>query len=174
MSCRSASCSTRCGAWTSRATRTSSRSTSDTSGASWTSRTARRPSRRCAAPATGSSTMRERRIGSVRVRITLAVTLLFGLTLSVASVLFMQHVQRALVDDVHLNDGRALEELRALYESGSPPASVLPVSGNRPAMQVQVMLDNGDIVAATPGAPTQALDPRPPSRPRPFPNGGPP
>ena len=105
---------------------------------------------------------RGRPFGSVRFRITAAVTVLFGVTLSLASLLFIQHVQRTLVDEVHTNDGQALEELRSQYEGGTPPSSILPVSPRRPATQVQLMLDNGDIVAATPGAPVRPLDPRPP------------
>jgi len=115
------------------------------------------------------------RIGSVRFRITATVTLLFGLTLAAASVFFVNHLQQTLVADVHESDIRALQELWSEYADGAALSSVLAAPQGRPGTQVQVVDDNGDIVAATAGAPLRPLDPRLPPGGKPPPaNGRPP
>jgi len=45
--------------------------------------------------------MARRWLGSVRIRTTLAVTLLFAVTLSLAAVFFVNHVRKVLVEDSH-------------------------------------------------------------------------
>jgi signal transduction histidine kinase len=96
----------------------------------------------------------------VRFRITMTVTLLFGVTLAAASVFFVRHLQDTLVADVHESDIRALQELWTHYEGGTTLSTVLTAPQDRPGMQVQVIDTNGDIVAATAGAPQRPLDPR--------------
>jgi signal transduction histidine kinase len=109
---------------------------------------------------TASRSPLRRGVGSVRFRITVTVTLLFGVTLAAASVFFVRHLQDTLVADVHESDIRALQELWTHYEAGTTLSTVLTAPQDRPGMQVQVIDTNGDVVAATAGAPQRPLDPR--------------
>lgn len=120
-------------------------------------------------------------IGSVRLRLTLAVSLLFGIALSVASLAFVARVQGSLVDDVYAQDTEALQGYARQLQQAALQGELSP-PGNRPGTQIQVLDDQGRIVASTPGASVTPFDPRlDPGRPPmrgpavgPPPNGRPP
>ncbi len=95
---------------------------------------------------------RWRLAGSVRVRLTAAVTVLFAAALTVASVVFVGHVRRALVADTQARDQQAVDGVRArIVRDGQVPTSLLPPL-DRPQVQLQLVAPDGQVVAATPGA----------------------
>lgn len=110
-------------------------------------------------------------VGSVRWRITLTVTVVFGLALTLASVVFVQRVRGNLVDGVQAGDRVALERLATMVRAGEQLPTVLPASPDRPASQLQVVGPDG-VVAATSGLADRPPLVNPPGRP-PGPNAGP-
>jgi signal transduction histidine kinase len=94
---------------------------------------------------------RSRWFGTVRVRTTLAVTLLFALTLSVASVAFVHQLRERLVDGIHASDRDALTALAADLQAATDLPSVLPAPAARPNAQLQAVTPDGQVAAATAG-----------------------
>ncbi len=90
-------------------------------------------------------------MGSVRLRITLVVTIVFGVTLTLAGFLFLNRVEAALVNKIKEADRAELERVSAMFKSGDPVPSVLPPLPNRPSSQLQALGPTGEVVAATPG-----------------------
>lgn len=62
--------------------------------------------------------------GSVRLRITVVVALLVGVTLSVAGFVLVNRIEAALVNDVHEEDRDTLELLRAAFEDSESSEAV--------------------------------------------------
>ncbi len=72
-------------------------------------------------PSAGSRSERSGRLGSVRLRITLATTLLFAAALSIASVWLVRSVESSLIDEVEADDRAALEALAEDLAEGRVP-----------------------------------------------------
>jgi signal transduction histidine kinase len=92
-----------------------------------------------------------RRFGSVRVRICAAVTVLFAVALTGASVLFVIGVRSSLVSDVQQADLAALEQLRAELQREGRVPDLLSAPASRPSAQMQLVTDTGEVLGATPG-----------------------
>lgn len=112
-------------------------------------------------------------LGSVRWRLTLVVMVVFGLTLTVAGVLFVNRVEASLVTKITEADRAELERVSGLFRNGEPVPAVLAPLPNRPNAQVQAVGPDGRVVAATPGLSGQGplVPARPPVRPPPRANG---
>lgn len=89
--------------------------------------------------------------GSVRWRMTAVVMVVFGLTLALAGILFVNRVEASLVDKIKEADKAELERVSGFFKSGEPVPSVLPPLPNRPSSQMQALGPNGEVIAATPG-----------------------
>jgi signal transduction histidine kinase len=105
------------------------------------------------APGTGWSNMRDairRATGSVRLRVTLAATLLVGVVLIVAAALLTWTVERKLVDDKQADADMVVRTVAADFEAGEPFTLPLAAGGSQTA--VGVYTSGGDIVSGV-GAP---------------------
>lgn len=99
-----------------------------------------------------------RLVGSVRFRITAAVTVLFALALSVAAVLLVARVESVLTADVFARDLRALDQFRTELTAGRRPGTLNPPRAvQRLGTQFQVIDPRGDVVSSSPGAPSTPL-----------------
>ena len=90
-----------------------------------------------------------RGLRSVRVRITLAATLAFGIAFALAALGLVQTVKSSVEDRIRTDGDRALRDVTERLEAGEPPDSLHLAP--RPPMAVVVMDPDGDILFTSPG-----------------------
>ena len=83
-----------------------------------------------------------RLMGSVRVRITAAVALAFGLTLSLAAVGLVRQVEAALINDIQVRNATVTQALSQMLTSGQVSPDVLARSASEFDAEMQGRTDN--------------------------------
>jgi signal transduction histidine kinase len=90
------------------------------------------------------------RLGSVRLRITLAATLVFALAFAVASIALVRTVRASLEDDVRDDVMIALDDVAEQVADGEPPEAIgVPATEG---VLYQVISPDGQVVGSSPGA----------------------
>ncbi|MBA3743044.1 HAMP domain-containing sensor histidine kinase [Sporichthya sp.] len=92
--------------------------------------------------------MAGRRLGSVRVRTTVAAVLIVGAGLGLASAALVVATRRSLTEDIRDSAGLYARELTRQLDAGAPPGS-LPTGDNEEQL-VQVLAGDGTVLLASP------------------------
>lgn len=93
-----------------------------------------------------------RLLGSVRVRITLAATLVFALAMGIGAFVLVREVRSSLEDRLRSDGQKAAVAFKKRIEAGQSPETVVasePVEG----FGVQVVVGQGGVLAGSPSAP---------------------
>jgi signal transduction histidine kinase len=99
-----------------------------------------------------------RLLGSVRVRITLAATLVFALTLGIGAFVLVHTVRGSLEDRLRSDGQKAAATFKKRIEGGQPPEALVasaPVEG----FGVQAVVGQAGVLASANGAPTGSVQP---------------
>src|SRR4051812_41456886 len=102
-------------------------------------------------------TLRLPQRGSVRLRITLAATVVFAITAIGASMLLVHAVRSSIRSDVRFRTQAAVDEAKRSIEAGTPPNDIRIAPGNGAPVFLQIVNDRGDVVSAVAGPGTGGL-----------------
>jgi signal transduction histidine kinase len=87
------------------------------------------------------------RLGTIRVRTTIAATVVVGVALTVGGLILVMLLRSAMIENVQLGAEARAEDLAALLAAGTPPAALPLDDGD--ASIVQVLNTAGAVVAAS-------------------------